>query len=77
MVNIHLKSVFFLTQKLLPLIADGGCIVNVSSGLTRFALPGYAAYTTMKGAVETLTKYLAKELGNYQSCSKRGCPRSD
>ena len=63
MMNEHLKGVFFLTQKLLPLIADGGRIVNVSSGLTRFALPGYAAYATMKGAIETLTKYLAKELG--------------
>ena len=63
MVNIHLKGVFFLTQKLLPLIVDGGRIVNISSGLTRFALPGYAAYATMKGAIETLTKYLAKELG--------------
>lgn len=63
MVNEHLKGVFFLTQKLLPLIADGGRIVNVSSGLTRFALPGYVAYATMKGAIETLTKYLAKELG--------------
>lgn len=63
MVNIHLKGVFFLTQKLLPLMADGGRIVNISSGLTRFAIPGYAAYATMKGAVETLTKYLAKELG--------------
>ncbi len=61
--NIHLKGVFFLTQRLLPLIADGGRIVNVSSGLTRFALPGYAAYASMKGAVEVLTKYLAKELG--------------
>lgn len=63
MVNIHLKGVFFLTQTLLPLIADGGRIVNVSSGLARFALPGYAAYATMKGGVETLTRYLAKELG--------------
>jgi len=63
MMNIHLKSVFFLTQKLLPLIKDKGRIINISSGLTRFALPGYAAYATMKGAVETLTKYLAKELG--------------
>jgi NAD(P)-dependent dehydrogenase (short-subunit alcohol dehydrogenase family) len=63
MVNIHLKGVFFLTQKLLPLIADGGRIVNVSTGLTRFAIPGYAAYASMKGGVETLTKYLAKELG--------------
>lgn len=63
MVNEHLKGVFFLTQKLLPLIKDGGRIVNISSGLTRFSLAGYAAYATMKGAVETLTKYLAKELG--------------
>jgi NAD(P)-dependent dehydrogenase (short-subunit alcohol dehydrogenase family) len=63
MVNIHLKGVFFLTQKLLPLIADGGRIVNVSSGLTRFSILGYAAYASMKGAVETLTKYLARELG--------------
>ncbi len=63
MVNIHLKGVFFLTQKLLPLIADGGRIVNVSTGLTRFAFPGYSAYAIMKGGVETLTKCLAKELG--------------
>ncbi|RYX92637.1 MAG: SDR family oxidoreductase [Comamonadaceae bacterium] len=61
--NVHLKGVFFLTQKLLPLIADGGRIVNISSGLTRMALPGYAAYSAMKGAVETLTRYMAKELG--------------
>lgn len=61
--NIHLKGVFFLTQALLPLMADGGRILNISSGLTRFALPGYAAYAAMKGAVEVLTKYLAKELG--------------
>lgn len=63
MVNVHLKGVFFLTQKLLPLIADGGRIVNVSSGLTRVTFPAYVAYATMKGAVETLTRYLAKELG--------------
>jgi NAD(P)-dependent dehydrogenase (short-subunit alcohol dehydrogenase family) len=63
LMNVHFKGVFFLTQKLLPLIADGGRIVNVSTGLTRFALPGYAAYAAMKGAVETLTRYLAKELG--------------
>ncbi len=61
--NIHFKGVFFLTQALLPLIADGGRILNVSTGLTRFALPGYAAYAAMKGAVEVLTRYLAKELG--------------
>ena len=53
LMNIHLKGVFFLTQALLPLIADGGRIVNLSSGLTRFALPGYAAYAAMKGAIET------------------------
>ena len=63
LMNIHLKGVFFLTQTLLPLIADGGRIVNISSGLTRFALPGYAAYAAMKGAIEVLTRYLAKELG--------------
>jgi NAD(P)-dependent dehydrogenase (short-subunit alcohol dehydrogenase family) len=61
--NVHLKGVFFLTQALLPLIADGGRIVNLSSGLARFALPGYAAYAAMKGGVEVLTRYLAKELG--------------
>lgn len=63
MVAIHLKGVFFLTQKLLPLMADGGRIVNISSGLTRFALPGYAAYASMKGAAEVMTRYMAKELG--------------
>ena len=63
LMNIHLKGVFFLTQKLLPLLADGGRIINVSSGLTRFSLPGYAAYAAMKGAIEVLTRYLAKELG--------------
>jgi NAD(P)-dependent dehydrogenase (short-subunit alcohol dehydrogenase family) len=61
--NIHFKGVFFLTQKLLPLIKDGGRIVNISSGLTRFALPASSAYASMKGAVEVLTRYLAKELG--------------
>lgn len=63
LMNIHLKGVFFLTQKLLPLIADGGRILNVSSGLARFSQPGYAAYACMKGAVEVLTRYLAHELG--------------
>jgi NAD(P)-dependent dehydrogenase (short-subunit alcohol dehydrogenase family) len=61
--NVHFKGVFFLTQKLLPLINDGGRIVNLSSGLTRFAIPGSAPYASMKGAVEVLTRYLAKELG--------------
>jgi NAD(P)-dependent dehydrogenase (short-subunit alcohol dehydrogenase family) len=63
LMNIHLKATFFLTQKLLPLIADGGRIVNISSGLARFALPGYSAYAAMKGGVEVLSKYMAKELG--------------
>jgi NAD(P)-dependent dehydrogenase (short-subunit alcohol dehydrogenase family) len=63
MVKVHLKGPFFLTQRLLPLIADGGRIVNLSSGLTRFSLPGYAAYASMKGGVEVMTRYLAKELG--------------
>jgi NAD(P)-dependent dehydrogenase (short-subunit alcohol dehydrogenase family) len=63
LVAVHLKGVFFLTQRLLPMIADGGRILNVSSGLARFALPGYAAYASLKGAVEVLTRYLAKELG--------------
>ncbi len=63
LVRIQLKGPFFLTQKLLPLIADNGRIVNLSSGLTRFSLPGYAAYAAMKGAMEVLTRYQAKELG--------------
>jgi NAD(P)-dependent dehydrogenase (short-subunit alcohol dehydrogenase family) len=61
--NIHLKGVFFLTQKALPLISDGGRVINISSGLARFSMPGSSAYGSMKGAVETLTRYLAKELG--------------
>ncbi|WP_110399156.1 SDR family NAD(P)-dependent oxidoreductase [Sphaerotilus hippei] len=60
---IQLKGPFFLTQALLPWIADGGRILNVSTGLTRFALPGYAAYAAMKGGIEVLTRYQAKELG--------------
>lgn len=63
MYNVHLKGVFLLTQALLPVIADGGRIVNISSGLARFATPGFSAYAAMKGAIETLTRYLAKELG--------------
>jgi NAD(P)-dependent dehydrogenase (short-subunit alcohol dehydrogenase family) len=63
LVNIHLKGTFFLTQKLLPLLADGGRIVNTSSGLARFVFPGYAAYAAVKGGIEVLTRYLAKELG--------------
>ena len=63
LVNVHLKGVFFLIQRLLPLMNDGGRILNLSSGLARFALPGYAAYAAMKGAVEVLSRYLAQELG--------------
>ena len=62
----HLKGPFFLTQRLLPLIADGGRIINISTGLTRFSFPGYAAYAAMKGGLEVLTRYLAKELGPRQ-----------
>ncbi len=61
--NVHVKGVFFLTQALLPLLADGGRIVNFSSGLTRIAFPGFSAYSAAKGAVEILTRYMAKELG--------------
>jgi NAD(P)-dependent dehydrogenase (short-subunit alcohol dehydrogenase family) len=60
---VHLKGTFFLTQALLALLNDGGRIVNVSSGLTRFSLPGYSAYAAMKGGVEVLTRYMAQELG--------------
>ncbi|MEJ7737242.1 MAG: SDR family oxidoreductase [Chitinophagaceae bacterium] len=61
--NTHLKGVYFLTQRALPLIADGGRIINISTGLARFATPGYSAYAAMKGAIEVFTRYLAKELG--------------
>jgi NAD(P)-dependent dehydrogenase (short-subunit alcohol dehydrogenase family) len=61
---VHFKGVYFLTQKLLPVIADGGAIVCTSTGLARFAIPGYSAYASMKGAVEVFTRYLAKELGS-------------
>ena len=63
LMNVHLKGPYFLTQKLLPLIADGGRILNVSTGLARFALPGHSAYAAMKGGIEVLTRYMAKELG--------------
>lgn len=61
--NIHFKGPFFLTQKALPLMNDGGGIVNISSGLTRISMPGSSVYGSLKTAVETLTRYLAKELG--------------
>ena len=64
LMNIHFKGVFFLTQKALAVINDGGRIINLSTGLARFSSPGYAAYASMKGGIETLTKYLAAELGS-------------
>jgi NAD(P)-dependent dehydrogenase (short-subunit alcohol dehydrogenase family) len=63
LVDVHFKGVFFLTQALLPLLADGGRIVNLSSGLTRVSAPGWGAYSAVKGAVEVLSVYMAKELG--------------
>ncbi len=63
MLNAHLKGPFFLTQQLLPLIRDGGRILNVSSGVTRYAVPGFAAYAMMKAGIEVFTRYLAVELG--------------
>lgn len=64
LLNIHFKGVYFLTQKLINNINDNGCVVNVSSGTTRFCVPGYSVYSSMKSAVETFTKYIAKEYGN-------------
>jgi NAD(P)-dependent dehydrogenase (short-subunit alcohol dehydrogenase family) len=62
--NVHFKGVYFLTQKLLSLMNDHGSIINISSGTTRWSNPGYSVYASMKGGVEVLTKYLAKELGH-------------
>lgn len=64
LLNVHFKGVYFLTQKALPLLADNGRIINLSTGLARFVTPGYAAYAAMKGAIEVFTRYLAKELGS-------------
>ena len=64
LVDVHFKGVFFLTQALLPLLADGGRIVNLSTGLTRVSFPGFGAYAAVKGAVEVLSVYLSKELGS-------------
>lgn len=66
LVKIHLKAPLFLTQALLPMIVEGGRILNVSSGLARFTLPGFAAYAAAKGGVEVLTRYMAQELGERQ-----------
>lgn len=62
--NIHYKGVFFLTQKALPFMNDGGGIINISSGLTRLTMPGSSIYGSIKTAVESLTRYMAKELGS-------------
>ena len=64
LLNIHFKGVYFLTQKMLPILNDGGGIVNVSSGLTRISVPGSSVYASMKGAMEIFTRYLAKEYGS-------------
>jgi NAD(P)-dependent dehydrogenase (short-subunit alcohol dehydrogenase family) len=61
--NIHFKGVYFLTQRIVHIMNDGGRVINISSGTTRFSVPGYSVYASMKGAVEVFTKYLAKELG--------------
>ena len=61
--NIHFKGVYFFTQKALNILEDGGGIINISTGLARFSRPGYSAYASMKGAIEVLTRYQAKELG--------------
>ena len=61
--NVHFKGVFFLTQRLLPHLNDGGGIINISTGTTRFTNPGYIIYASMKAAVENMTRYLAKDLG--------------
>ena len=62
--NIHFKSVYFLTQQLLPMMNDHGRIINISSGTTLYSVPGYSIYASMKGAIETFTRYLAKEVGS-------------
>nr|WP_299343549.1 SDR family oxidoreductase [Allomuricauda sp.] len=64
--TIQYKGVFFFTQKALQLLPEGGRIINISTGLTRFSIPGHAAYAAAKSAVETFTKYLARELGGQK-----------
>jgi len=62
--NIHFKSIYFLTQQSLQMMNDGGRIINISTGTTRFCVPGYSVYASMKGGIETFTRYLAKEIGS-------------
>lgn len=66
LVGVHLKAAFFLSQKLLPIMKNGGSIVNISSGLARFSLPGYSAYGSLKAAMDALSRYMAVELGERQ-----------
>ncbi len=64
LLNIHFKGVYFLTQKSIPLLNDGGGVINISSGTSRYCVPGYSVYSSMKGAIEVFTRYIAKELGS-------------
>jgi len=66
LMNIQLKGPFFITQRALELLNDGGRIINISTGLARFSIPGYGAYASMKAGIEAFTRYLAKELGSRQ-----------
>ncbi|WP_299522074.1 SDR family oxidoreductase [Winogradskyella sp.] len=74
MMNVHLKSVYFMTQAALPFLNTGGRIINISSGLTRFSLPGMSSYAIMKGAIEVFTRYLAKELGDRKITANTVAP---
>ena len=74
MMNVHLKSVYFMTQAALPFLNDHGRIINISSGLARFSLPGMSAYAIMKGAIEVFTRYLAKELGERKITANTVAP---
>lgn len=74
MLNVHLKSVYFMTQAALAHLNDGGRIINISSGLARFSLPGMSAYAIMKGAIEVFTRYLAKELGQRKITANTVAP---
>lgn len=74
MLNVHLKSIYFMTQEALPFINKGGRIINISSGLTRFSFPGMSAYAIMKGAIEVFTRYLAKELGDKKITANTVAP---
>ena len=76
LMNVHFRGVYFLTQKLLPLLRDGGRIINLSSGTTRITLPGYSVYAPLKGAIEVWTRYLAKELGPVFVTTKSSTERS-